>query len=37
MTDSLEPEGYHECVLVERIAVLIWRMRRVVFYELAGS
>ena len=35
MTDSLEPEGYHECVLVERIALFLWRTRRAVFYELA--
>ena len=35
MTDSLEPEGYHECVLVERISLFLWRTRRAVFYELA--
>ena len=35
MRDSLQPEGYHENVLVERIAVIIWRTRRPIQYELA--
>jgi hypothetical protein len=35
IVDSLQPDGYHEHVLAERIALLLWRTRRIAFYELA--
>jgi len=31
--ESLEPEGYLELVLAERVALLSWRLRRVICYE----
>jgi hypothetical protein len=30
---SLEPEGHLEMVLAERVALLLWRLRRVTRYE----
>ncbi|MEE8370456.1 MAG: hypothetical protein V3S00_06780, partial [Dehalococcoidia bacterium] len=33
IVDSLHPDGYLENVLAERIATLIWRLRRAVRYE----
>jgi hypothetical protein len=37
IVDSLQPDGYHEHVLAERIALLLWRTRRIAFYELARN
>ena len=35
MLESLQPEGYHEQVLAERIALILWKTRRCLVYELA--
>jgi hypothetical protein len=33
LEESLQPEGYLEMCLVERIALLFWRLRRLTVYE----
>ena len=33
MLDSLSPEGHLETVLAERVALLSWRLHRVIRYE----
>jgi len=35
MIESLQPHGWHETVLAERIALYLWRARRAVAVELA--
>ena len=37
MIESLKPEGWHETVLAERIALFLWRARRATRYELAQT
>ena len=37
MFESLQPEGHHETVLVERIAYIVWRQNRVTRYETEVS
>ena len=35
MIESLEPDSWHETVIAERIALILWRLRRVTLAEMA--